>query len=123
MIPLEDLSLGQLGSQNIRLATCQFILLLGMWCAGRGLDPLKTLNKHVTFEKDRTVYGVIRPRVSHNFLVDKTHKTANAVALSDAQTLEISVECGCPEGTSHSQENNLGQISGVFSCFKFKDDL
>ena len=58
LTPAEDLRIGLLGSQTVRLATCQFILLLGMWCAGRGLDPIKTLNKHVTFKRNAQ-YGDI----------------------------------------------------------------
>ena len=119
--PVEDLHIGQLGSKTVRLATCQFIMLLGMWCAGRGLDPLKTLNKHVTFESDRKVCGVLRPRVSHNFRTDKTHRQADVVANSEAETLEKAVECGCPEGCPHSQDNSLCQISGVVSYFEFKN--
>ena len=82
---------------------------------------MRTLNKHVTFEKGRTVRGYHRPRVSHNFLTDKTHRNADAVARSDAQTLEKSVECGCPDSTDHSQDNKLCQLSGVVAFFKFKD--
>ena len=119
--PSEDLKLGLLVSETIRLATCQFILLLGLWCAGRGKDPVKTLNKHVTLEKDRTVLGVNRPRVSHNFLIDKTHNSADAVVRSDAQTLEKSVECGCKHGTNHDQQNRLCQMSGVLAFFEHKD--
>ena len=119
--PSDDLKLGLLGSETVRLATCQFILLLGLWCAGRGKDPLKTLNKHVTLEKDRTVLGFIRPRVSHNFLIDKTHPSADQVVRSDAQTLEKSVECGCKQGTHHDQGNRLCQISGVLAFFEHKD--
>ena len=85
------------------------------------MDPLKTLNRHINFERQRTVRGFLRPRISHNFLTDKTHRNADAVAKSDAQTLEKSVECGCPEGTHHTQENRLCQISGVFAFFDFKD--
>ena len=121
LTPAEDLRIGLLGSKTVRLATCQFILVLGMWCAGRGLDPIKTLNKHITFEKERTVRGFLRPRVSHNFLTDKTHRIADAVKRSDAQTLEKSVECGCPDSENHSQDNRICQISGVVAFFEFKD--
>ena len=85
------------------------------------MDPLKTLNKHVTFENERRVCGFLRPRISHNFLVDKTHRSADAVARSDAQTLEKSVECGCKDGTDHSQSNRLCQISGVIAYMEYKD--
>ena len=82
---------------------------------------MKILNKHINFEKKRTVCGILRPRVSHNFLIDKTHRNADAVATSEAQTLEKTVECGCPEGVHHSQQNRPCQISGVAAFFDFKD--
>ena len=63
----------------------------------------------------------MRPRVTHNFLVDKTHKIADRVARSDAQTLEKSVECGCPKDTNHCQKNNLCQITGVVAFFELKE--
>ena len=121
--PTEELKINQLGASNLLHSTAQIIFLLGIWATSRGLDPLRTLNKHIQFEDDRTVCGYLRPRVNHCFLTDKTHKDAQAVQISEAQTLEKSIECGCEDGSHHDQRNITCQITAVQSFFAYKQPL
>ena len=123
MSPVEELKLIQLGSGSLLHSTAQIIFMLGIWTAARGLDPLRTKNKHLQFEEDRTVCGLQRPRITHCFVTDKTHKDAEKVKISHAQSLEKSIECGCPTGTDHSRTNISCQITCVQSFFAFKQPL
>ena len=61
--------------------------------------------------------------MKHCFLTDKTHKDADKVKLSHAQTLEKSIECGCAKGTNHDRDNVSCEISCVQSFFAYKQPL
>ena len=121
--PLEELNLNRIGSGSLLHATAQIIFMLGIWTAGRGLDPLRTKNRDILFENERTVCGVLRPRINHCFLTDKSLKDADKVRKSEAQTLEKSIECGCTEGTNHDETNVTCQISAIQSFFAYKEPL
>ena len=97
--------------------------MLGIWTTARGLDPLRTLNKHLQFEDERTVCGFCRPRITHSFLTDKTHPEADMVIKSEAQTLEKTIECGCTPGMDHNRENISCQITCVETFFAYKQPL
>ena len=56
-------------------------------------------------------------------MTDKTHKDAQAVQISEAQTLEKSIECGCEDGSHHDQRNITCQITAVQSFFAYKQPL
>ena len=76
----------------------------------RGATPYHLCNKHVNFQSDRKIFGILRPRVSLDLKTDKTHKEASKVKTSEAGTLMRSIDCGCPKGENHDSSSVLCEI-------------
>ena len=97
--------------------------MINAWCGTRGSTPYYLRNKHVDFQSDRKVFGVLRPRVSVDMRTDKTHKEASKVKNSEAGTLRRTIECGCPEGEDHDSKSVLCEIPYWEEIFVKKDPV
>ena len=118
----KELNINKIGSGSLLQSTAQIIFLHGIWNTARGRDPLRTLNKHLQLEHGRTVCGFVCPRLNH-FLWTLTNRYAQSVKISEAQTLEKSIECGSKDCTDHDPDNITCQITAVQSFFAYKQPL
>ena len=64
---------------NFKTTVAHLILMINAWSGTRGSTPYNLRNKHVDIQSERKVFGVMRPRVSVNMRIDKTHKEATKV--------------------------------------------
>ena len=111
LTPSEDLKLAEVGcgeairdSLKFKAAVAYNICRTVGWTGARGSTPQKLNNEDLSVENERKVFGVHRPRNSYNKTTDKTHKSVVKVRRSEAGTLMRATECGCPEGSAHSEE-------------------
>ena len=108
--PMDDLRIAEMGRKTFKATVAHVILMINAWMGTRGRTPWKLCNKSISFESERKVFGVHRPRVSINMLTDKTHKEASKVGSSEAGSLMRSVECGCPDGKDHDKDSVMCEI-------------